>query len=165
MARMARQTRDLEERLVDFAAGIINTAEQLPRTRAGDQLASELVGAGTGCAILYGEAVGSGAEANFPGSLQTVIRQLSKARTLLRIVLRNSCRAIPVESVLGECHELLALVRGRMGKVDLDAERKELFDGARVRYRCGDGGAGDDIRLPVVPAESGTHCPGGVGRA
>ena len=34
---------DLEERLVDFAVRIIRTAESLPKTRAGNHIAGQLI--------------------------------------------------------------------------------------------------------------------------
>ena len=37
---------DLEERLIDFAVRIIRTAESLPKTRAGNHIAGQLIRCG-----------------------------------------------------------------------------------------------------------------------
>ena len=42
---------DLEERLVDFAVRIIRTAESLPKTRAGNHIAGQLIRCGTSPAL------------------------------------------------------------------------------------------------------------------
>ncbi len=47
---------DLDERLIEFAAVIIDIAESLPKTLAGNHLAGQLVRSGTSPALNYGEA-------------------------------------------------------------------------------------------------------------
>ncbi|MDQ1272750.1 MAG: hypothetical protein QG591_1380 [Planctomycetota bacterium] len=47
---------DFEESLIDFAVRIIHTAESLPKTRAENQIAGQLIRCGTSPAPNYGEA-------------------------------------------------------------------------------------------------------------
>jgi hypothetical protein len=47
---------DLEDRLVDFSARIIDVVEAMPNTRAGNYLAGQLVRCGIAPCLLYGEA-------------------------------------------------------------------------------------------------------------
>lgn len=47
---------DLEERLIDFACESIETSESLPKTFAGNHIASQLVRSCTSPALNYGEA-------------------------------------------------------------------------------------------------------------
>jgi len=47
---------DLEERFIDFAVRIIRTAESLPKTRAGNHIAGQLIRCGTSPDPNYGEA-------------------------------------------------------------------------------------------------------------
>jgi hypothetical protein len=47
---------DLEERLIDFAAVIIDISEALPATLAGNHLGGQLLRSGTSPALHYGEA-------------------------------------------------------------------------------------------------------------
>ena len=44
---------DLEERLIDFAVRIIHAAESLPKTRAGNHIAGQLIRCGTSPAPNY----------------------------------------------------------------------------------------------------------------
>lgn len=39
---------DLDERLIDFASGIIDVAESLPKTQAGNHIAGQIIRSGTG---------------------------------------------------------------------------------------------------------------------
>jgi four helix bundle protein len=56
---------DLEDRLVDFAVTIIDTVEALPRTRAGNHIAGQLVRCGTSPALNYGEAQSAESQKDF----------------------------------------------------------------------------------------------------
>jgi len=50
---------DLEERLIDFAALIIEIVKQLPSDRVGVHLSGQLLRSGTSPALNYGEALGA----------------------------------------------------------------------------------------------------------
>ena len=49
---------DLEDRLVEFVGRIIDVVEALPKTRAGNYIAGQLIRCGLAPALLYGEAQG-----------------------------------------------------------------------------------------------------------
>ena len=46
---------DLQERFIDYAVRIINVSEQLPETKAGKHIASQIIRSGTSPAPNYGE--------------------------------------------------------------------------------------------------------------
>ena len=48
--------RDLEERLIGFAVSVIEVAEGLPNTKAGNHVAGQLIRSGTSPTPNYGEA-------------------------------------------------------------------------------------------------------------
>ena len=50
---------DLDERLINFAAAVIDVSEALPNTLAGRHVAGQLVRCGTAPALHYGEAQGA----------------------------------------------------------------------------------------------------------
>jgi len=56
---------DLEERLIDFVVRIIRTAESLPKTRAGNHIAGQLIRSGTSPAPNYGEAQSAESRSDF----------------------------------------------------------------------------------------------------
>jgi four helix bundle protein len=47
---------DLEDRLVDFSVLIIELVNEMPNSKAGNHLASQIVRSGTSVALNYGEA-------------------------------------------------------------------------------------------------------------
>ena len=55
---MTKENREfeLDDRLIDFAVRIIHVAESLPRTKAGNYIAGQLIRCGTEPAPNYGEA-------------------------------------------------------------------------------------------------------------
>lgn len=55
MGRM-NAPKEREERLIDFAVRVINVAEALPSSKAGNHIAGQLVRSGTSPAPNYGEA-------------------------------------------------------------------------------------------------------------
>ena len=48
---------DLQERFIDYAVRIINVSEQLPETKAGRHISSQILRSGTSPAANYGEAL------------------------------------------------------------------------------------------------------------
>jgi len=56
---------DLQERLIDDAAGIIYASEQLPDTKAGKHTSSQMLKSGTSPAPNYGEAQSAESRADF----------------------------------------------------------------------------------------------------
>ena len=56
---------DLQERLIDYAVRIIKVSEQLPDTKAGKHVSSQILRSGTSPAPNYGEAQGAESRADF----------------------------------------------------------------------------------------------------
>ena len=56
---------DLQERLIDYAVRIINVSEQLPETKAGKHISTQILKSGTSPAPNYGEAQSAESKADF----------------------------------------------------------------------------------------------------
>ncbi len=56
---------DLQERFIDYAVRIINVSEQLPETKTGKHIASQIIRSGTSPAPNYGEAQSAESKADF----------------------------------------------------------------------------------------------------
>ncbi len=56
---------DLQERFIDYAVRIINVSEQLPETKAGKHISSQILRSGTSPAPNYGEAQSAESKADF----------------------------------------------------------------------------------------------------
>ncbi len=102
---------DLEDRLVDFAVTIIDTVEALPRTRAGNHIAGQLVRCGTSPALNYGEAQSAESRKDFIHKIKIVLKELRETSICLKIIKRKPLIKPPerVDSVLYECDELISI--------------------------------------------------------
>ena len=73
---------DLEERLGDFAVRIIRTAESLPKTRAGNHIAGQLIRCGTSPAPNYGEAQRAESRSDFIHKMKVCLKEWRETRIL-----------------------------------------------------------------------------------
>ena len=105
------KTFDLEERLIDFAVRIIRTAESLPKTRAGNHIAGQLIRCGTSPAPNYGEAQGAESRSDFIHKMKVSLKELREARIwLLMIVKANLIKPTSkLEPLIGENNELISI--------------------------------------------------------
>jgi four helix bundle protein len=67
---------DLEERLIEFAVRIIDTAEALPKTMASKNLGSQIVRSGTSPALNYAEAQSAESKADFVHKMKICLKEL-----------------------------------------------------------------------------------------
>ena len=63
---------NLEDRLIDFAVRIIYVAESLPKTKAGNHIAGQLIKCGTAPAPNYGEAQDAESRADFIHKMKVI---------------------------------------------------------------------------------------------
>jgi len=120
---------DLEERLVSFAVRIIDVAESLPKTRAGNHLAGQLIRSGTSPAFNYGEAQAAESKDDFIHKMKVVLKELKETRVCLTIIGRKGfiqSKGI-LEGSHEECRQLIAIfgksittARGRSNNVNIE---------------------------------------------
>jgi len=77
---------DLEERLIDFASNIVDVAEALPNTIAGNHLAGQLVRSGTAPALQYGEAQAAESRQDFIHKMKVALKELRETYNCSRII-------------------------------------------------------------------------------
>src|SRR5207249_3887838 len=82
------QKYDLEERLLDFAARIIRLVESLPKTRAGNHIAGQLLRSGTAPLPNHGEAEAAESRQDFVHKLRICLKELRETKRWLRLVQR-----------------------------------------------------------------------------
>jgi four helix bundle protein len=80
---------DPEERLIGYAADVIELTETLPPSRAGNHIASQLLRSGTSPAPNYGEAEAAESRKDFIHKLGICFKELRESRIWIRIVLRR----------------------------------------------------------------------------
>jgi four helix bundle protein len=77
---------DLENRLIDFAVGIIKLAESLPKTRTGSHIAGQILRSGTSPAPNYGEAHSAESNQDFIHKMKVCLKELRETRVWLIMI-------------------------------------------------------------------------------
>src|SRR6266581_9139107 len=80
---------DLEERLLEFAAAVIDVSEKLPNTRAGNHLAGQLLRSGTSPYGNHGEAQAPESSEDFIHKMKVCLKELRETRRWARLIVRQ----------------------------------------------------------------------------
>ena len=77
---------DLEGRLLEFAADIVELTESLPNTRAGNHIAGQLLRCGTSSLSNHGEVEAAESRRDFLHKLRICLKELRETNRWLRLV-------------------------------------------------------------------------------
>ncbi|RYZ00021.1 MAG: four helix bundle protein [Chitinophagaceae bacterium] len=83
---METRSYDLEERLIRYGVSMINLAEKLPKTYAGNHLSGQLTRSGTSPALQYGEAQAAESRADFIHKMKIGLKELKESYVALRMI-------------------------------------------------------------------------------
>ena len=102
---------DLEERLVEFAVATIDVVENLPGTKVGNHIATQLLRSGTSPAPNYGEAQGAESRKDFIHKMSLSLKELRETRVWLMIIKKKGLlsASFVAAPVLAECEELIRI--------------------------------------------------------
>ena len=102
---------DLEERLIDFAVRIIRAAETLPKTKAGNHIAGQIIRCGTSPAPNYGEAQSAESRADFIHKMRICLKELRETRVWLLMIERTYLikPRSKLEPLIDETNELISI--------------------------------------------------------
>ena len=102
---------DLEDRLIDFAVRIIRIAESLPKTRAGNHMAGQLVRCGTSPPPNYGEAQSAESRADFIHKMKICLKELREIRVWLIMIARSylTKATSELDFLINENNELISI--------------------------------------------------------
>ena len=102
---------DLEERLIDFAVLVIQIADNLIDTRAGNHIAGQIVRSGTHPALHYGEAQSAESRQDFIHKLKVLLKELRETSNAMKIIKKASLSNMThlIEKALPECNELISI--------------------------------------------------------
>ncbi len=100
---------DLEERLLDFAALIIRLVESLPKTRAGNHIAGQLLRSGTSPLPNHGEAEAAESPGDFIHKLRICLKELRETLRWLRLIERIPMSADELPDAMKESDELIRI--------------------------------------------------------
>ena len=102
---------DLEERLINFAVLIIEIANELPNTKAGNHLSGQLVRSGTSPALNYGEAQSGESRKDFIHKIKVVLKELRETLVCLKIIFKTKMyKSInTIQFAMKENNELISI--------------------------------------------------------
>ncbi|MBL7149732.1 MAG: four helix bundle protein [Candidatus Cloacimonetes bacterium] len=103
---------DLQDRLIDYAVRIIKVSEQLPDTKAGKYISSQMLKSGISPAPNYGEAQSAESRADFVHKLKVALKELRETEVWLKIIVKAkliqpSTKLFPL---LQETEELISIL-------------------------------------------------------
>ena len=102
---------DLEERLIQFALGIISLVEKLPDNKTGNHIGGQILRSGTSPALNYGEAQAAESKSDFIHKMKICLKELRETRVSLKIIIRKPLvkNDTDAETLLSECSELISI--------------------------------------------------------
>lgn len=80
---------DLEERLIEYAAEMIQASEAFPAIRAGNHIATQILRSGTSPASNYGEAMAAESRRDFLHKMGICLKELRETKIWLRIAAKR----------------------------------------------------------------------------
>jgi len=102
---------DLEERLIDFAVRVIQLVDELPKSRIGNHIGSQLIRSGTSPAPNYGEAQDAESRSDFIHKIKIVLKELRETKVWLLMI--KKARFVgpgsKLQPLIVECDELIAI--------------------------------------------------------
>jgi four helix bundle protein len=116
---------DLEERLVAFAALIIELTESLPASRAANHIAAQLLRSGTSPAPNYGEAMAAESRRDFLHKMGICLKELRETRIWLRVLGRRQMLAVEVlQPAIDEVEELIRIFKASLATAKRNSHSK-----------------------------------------
>ena len=101
---------DLDERLINFASDCIDVSEKLPKTLAGNHIASQLVRSSTSPALHYGEAQSAESRNDFIHKMKVCLKELRETFNCLRLIKKRSWYdEVKLSGLIAENNELIAI--------------------------------------------------------
>jgi four helix bundle protein len=102
---------NLEDRLIDFAVRILHVAGSLPKTKAGNHIAGQLIRCGTAPAPNYGEAQDAESRADFIHKMKVSLKELRETRIWLLIIGKANLLkpASKLEPLIDESNQLISI--------------------------------------------------------
>jgi four helix bundle protein len=122
---------DLEERLLEFASRIIKLVENLPKSRAGNHIAGQLLRSGTSALPNHGEAQAAESVEDFIHKLKLGLKELRESFRWLRLIQHSGLIKPPsrVQPLLEETDELIRIFVASVKT----AEKRKLGISAQVQ--------------------------------
>jgi four helix bundle protein len=116
---------DIQDRLINFAVEIIKLCSSLPKAKAGNHVAGQLLRCGTSAAPNYGEVRGAESLNDFIHKLGVVLKELNESGTWLEMIKRSEMLPCDViQPLIQESNELAKIISASIRTAS--GKRKEL---------------------------------------
>jgi four helix bundle protein len=127
--------RDLDDRLLAYAAAIVRTVELLPRDLAGNHVGRQLLRCGTSAGANYQEAQAAESRNDFLHKLQVALKELRESTYWLRLL--HKTKALPSQTLAPTLDEATQLTRilsksVATAKANASETRRELKNAASL---------------------------------
>ncbi len=102
---------DLEERLIEFSVLIIEIANELPNTKAGNHLAGQIIRSGTSLSLNYGEAQSAESRRDFIHKMKIILKESRETLICLKIIHRSKLHKdeAKLKRAMNENDELISI--------------------------------------------------------
>jgi len=103
--------KELEERLIDFAANTIIFCESLSKSYAGNHLSGEIIRSSTSPALNYGEAQSAESKKDFIHKMGICLKELRETHNCMKIIKKAKLTQnhIILENLEKEVNELISI--------------------------------------------------------
>ncbi len=101
-------SKELENRLIDFSVQVVNLIKSLPEDRITNHLSGQLLRSATSPALNYGEAQGAESKKDFVHKLGVVLKELRESLNCLKILAGINYIKMEIP-VMKECNELVSI--------------------------------------------------------
>jgi four helix bundle protein len=118
---------DLEDRLVAYTCRMIDVVEALPKTRAGNYIAGQLIKSCHSPTFNYGEVQGAESRDDFIHKMAIVLKELKECRTALKVIIRKQMIK-PVSKlapIFVETEELVAIFASSIETAEKNRAQKD----------------------------------------
>ena len=116
MEEPKRTIYDLQERLIQFAALLIELVRSLPNDRVGNYLGGQLLRSGTSPALHYGEAQAAESRKDFVHKMKVCLKELRETQNCLKIM--DKVELLEKSETLVEAGELVAIFTSSVNKAE-----------------------------------------------
>ncbi len=121
---------DIQDRLAEFAARVMELCDALPRTFAGRHIGEQLFRSGTACAANYAEVLGAESKSDFIHKLGLVRKELNESLVWLRLIQKRAMVDANVpQPLLKECDELCRIISASRKTAEENLRRERVSGG------------------------------------
>ena len=129
------QKYDLEDRLLEFATGIIRLVEQMPNTRAANHVSGQILRSGTSPLFNHGEAQVAESPKDFLHKLRVCLKELRETNRALRLIMNASLidDTGKATRLLNESDELIRIFVASIRTAEQKVLREDDADGYNTK--------------------------------